>query len=78
MPQHVTCNVREHDVSIIKSRLKLRDCIFPPLDFALVSFPFLPLVSIVDRIARVLVVFMKTSVESSNYVIYFDYYSWSY
>lgn len=48
MPQHVTSNVREHDISIIKSRLKLKDGIFP-LDLGLASFPFLPLVSIVDR-----------------------------
>lgn len=39
------------------------------------SFPFLPLVSIVVRIARVSVFFMKSLVESSNYLIYLDYYS---
>lgn len=75
MPQHVTCNVRKHEVSIIQSRLKLRDCIFFPLDFRLVSFPFLPLVSIVDGIAQISVFFMKAPVESSNYLIYLDYYS---
>lgn len=42
MPQHVTCNVRECDVSIIKSRLKPKDCIFFPLDFGLISFSFPP------------------------------------
>jgi len=27
-PQRVTCNVRQHDVSIIKPSWKLKDCIF--------------------------------------------------
>lgn len=74
MPQHVTCNVREHDVSIIKSRLKLKDCIFFPLDFGLVSYIppllFFPLIGIVYRIALLSVAFGKASTGSSNDLIY--------
>lgn len=59
MPQHVMCNVREHDVLIIKSRLKLRDCIFFS-GFWFSDFPFSSPCRIVDRIAQISVFFYES------------------